>query len=236
MTTTPKLGATELALAQAIPETTQNDTTRLLEQGAMLFAVKDKDLTAPPGSPADGDAYIVAASPTGAWTGKAKNVAFYQTGTGWRFVAPLEGMHADVADENALYRYDGAAWGTAAGGAVAWELLVAISDEATALTAGTAKITFRMPCAVTLSAVRASLSTAQTSGSTLTFDINKGGASILSTKLTIDNTEKTSATAATPAVISDTALADDAEIAIDIDTVGDGTAKGAKILLIGTRL
>lgn len=236
MTTTPKLGANELALAQSIPESTVNDAVRLLEQGAFLFAVKDKDLTAPPGSPADGDAYIVAASPTGAWAGKAKNIAFWQTVTGWRFIAPLEGMHADVADENALYRYDGAAWGTAAGGAVAWELLVAISDETTALGAGTAKITFRMPCAVTLSAVRASLSTAQTSGAILTFDINEGGASILSTKLTIDNTEKTSTTAATPAVISDTALADDAEITIDIDTIGDGTAKGAKILLIGTRV
>jgi hypothetical protein len=53
--------------------------------------------------------------------------------------------------------------------------------------------------------------------------------------LTIDNTEKTSKTAATPAVISDTALADDAEITIDIDQVGDGTAKGLKITLIGTR-
>jgi len=58
---------------------------------------------------------------------------------------------------------------------------------------------------------------------------------ILSTKLTIDNTEKTSTTAATAAVISDTALADDAEITIDIDQIGDGTAKGLKITLIGTR-
>lgn len=111
---------------------------------------------------------------------------------------------------------------------------VAVSDETTALTAGTAKVTFRMPHALTLSAVRASLSTAQASGSTLTVDINEAGSTILSTKLTIDNTEKTSTTAATPAVISDTALADDAEITIDIDTVGDGTAKGLKVLLIGT--
>lgn len=110
---------------------------------------------------------------------------------------------------------------------------VACSDEATALTAGTAKVTFRMPHAMTLTAVRASLTTAQTSGSIFTVDINAGGTSILSTKLTIDNTEKTSKTAATPAVISNAALADDAEITIDIDQIGDGTAKGLKVYLIG---
>ena len=112
-------------------------------------------------------------------------------------------------------------------------IAIAISDEETALTTGTAKATFRMPYAMTLSAVRASLTTASTSG-TPTFDINEGGTTILSTKLSIDANEKTSTTAATAAVISDTALADDAEITIDIDTAGTG-AKGAKVYLIGRR-
>lgn len=110
---------------------------------------------------------------------------------------------------------------------------IACSDETTALTAGSAKVTFRMPYAFTLSAVRASLTTAQASGSILTVDINEGAASILSTKLTIDNTEKSSTTAVAAAVISDSALANDAEITIDIDQVGDGTAKGLKVYLIG---
>jgi hypothetical protein len=91
-----------------------------------------------------------------------------------------------------------------------------------------------MPRAVTLTAVRASLTTAQASGSIFTVDINENGTSILSTKLTIDNTEKTSFTAATPPVISDTSLADDSEITIDIDQIGNGTAKGLKVMLIGT--
>ena len=117
--------------------------------------------------------------------------------------------------------------------ATPFELVVAASDETTALATGTAKITFRMPRAVTLTAVRASLTTAQTSGTIFTVDINESGTSILSTKLTIDNTEKTSTTAATAPVISDTALADDAEITIDIDQIGDGTAKGLKVMLIG---
>ena len=115
------------------------------------------------------------------------------------------------------------------------EIQLAASDETTALTTGTNKVTFRLPVQFTLTAVRASLTTAQASGSIFTVDINEGGTSILSTKLTIDNTEKTSTTAATPAVISDAALADDAEITIDIDQIGNGTATGLKITLIGTR-
>jgi len=105
----------------------------------------------------------------------------------------------------------------------------AISDEVTTLTTGTAKVTWRTPFACTVSAVRASLNTASTSG-TPTFDINENGVSILSTKLTIDANEKTSTTAATPAVISDSSLADDAEITFDIDVAGTG-ANGAKITL-----
>jgi hypothetical protein len=116
------------------------------------------------------------------------------------------------------------------------EIQLACSDETTALTTGTAKITFRTPCAMTLTEVRASLTTAQSSGSIFTVDINEAGTSILSTKLTIDNTELTSTTATTPAVISDSSLANDDQITIDIDQIGDGTAKGLKVTLIGTRL
>lgn len=111
--------------------------------------------------------------------------------------------------------------------------VIAASDETTVITTGTAKATFRMPFAMTLLSVRASLTTASTSGIP-TIDINEGGVTILSTKLTVDVSEKTSTTAAVPAVISDTALADDAEITIDFDVAGTGT-KGVKVYLIGVR-
>lgn len=114
-------------------------------------------------------------------------------------------------------------------------LEVACSDELVPLTTGTAKVTFRLPYAFTLTAVRASLKTAQSSGSIFTVDINQNGTSILSTKLTIDNTERTSTTATTAPVISTAALDDDAEMTVDINQVGDGTAIGLKIILIGTR-
>lgn len=112
-------------------------------------------------------------------------------------------------------------------------LVIGASDETTALTAGTSKLKFRIPYAFTVTAVRASLSTAQASGNIFTVDVNDSGTSILSTKLTIDNTETTSTTAATPFVISDASLADDAEVTIDIDQIGNGSAKGLKVTLIG---
>lgn len=115
------------------------------------------------------------------------------------------------------------------------EYVVACSDETTALTTGTGKTTFRIRGPFTVTEVRAWLTTAQTSGSIFTVDINEAGVSILSTKLTIDNGEKTSTTAVTPAVLSDKAIADDAEMTVDIDQVGDGTAKGLKISVIGFR-
>jgi hypothetical protein len=117
-------------------------------------------------------------------------------------------------------------------------LEVACSDETTALTTGTDKVTFRMPYAMTLNAgtagVRGGLTTAGTGANLVTVDINEGGASILSTKLTFDATETETVNAATPVVINDTALADNAEITVDIDQIDSGgVATGLKIILIG---
>lgn len=108
--------------------------------------------------------------------------------------------------------------------------IIAIGDETTVITAGVAKVTFRMPHGATLVGLpRASLTTGSSAG-VVTIDINEAGVSIFSTTLTIDQGEKTSTTAATPAVVSDTALADDAEITIDIDGAGTG-ATGLKVTL-----
>ena len=89
---------------------------------------------------------------------------------------------------------------------------------------------------MTITQVRVSLLVAQTAGSIITFDVNKNGTSILSTKLTIDNNEKTSLTATTAAVISTTSVSDNDEITFDIDQVGTPEAKGAVITVIGTRI
>lgn len=113
-------------------------------------------------------------------------------------------------------------------------IIIDVGDETTNLTTGTAKKTFRMPFAMTVTEVRASVATAPTGATLLTVDINDGGTTILSTKLTFDASEKTTTTATTPPVISDSALADDAEITIDIDAIGSTTpGRGLRVYLIG---
>ena len=112
-------------------------------------------------------------------------------------------------------------------------IAIACGDESTAHATGTAVVTFHMPYAFTLTGVKAGLTVAPV-GSVFTVDINEAGTTILSTKITIDASEKTSGTAATAAVISDTALAADALMTIDIDGVGSSTAgAGLKVYLIG---
>lgn len=109
------------------------------------------------------------------------------------------------------------------------EWIIALSDETTVLTAGTAKVTFRVPYLTDIIGVRASVNTASSSG-LITVDINENGTSILGNKLTIDASEKTSTTAAIAATITDSNIADDAEVTIDIDTAGTG-AKGLKLII-----
>jgi len=110
-------------------------------------------------------------------------------------------------------------------------MTVALSDETTAITTGTAKVTMRAPFAMTLVQIpRASLSTASSSGNP-TVDINEGGTSILgANKLSIDANEKTSTTAATATTLADSSIADDAELTFDIDVAGTD-AKGLKVTL-----
>lgn len=110
---------------------------------------------------------------------------------------------------------------------------IALSDEITAITTGTNKATMSLPYAFTVTAVYATLNTVSSSGIP-TVDINEAGTTILSTKLTIDASEKTSATAAAAAVISDASIAANAEIGFDIDVAGTG-AKGLKVFIQGYR-
>jgi len=110
-------------------------------------------------------------------------------------------------------------------------MIVALSDETSNITAGTAKVTFRAPFAMTLTQIpRSSLATVSTSG-LVTVDINENGTSILGlNKLSIDANEKTSTTAATPTTLTDASIANDAEITMDIDAAGTG-ARGLKVTL-----
>ena len=76
---------------------------------AYHLSVKDRNLTAPPGSPASGDTYIVAASATGAWAGKDGQVALWD-GAAWVFGVPRLGWLCYVEDEEKLSAYKAGGW------------------------------------------------------------------------------------------------------------------------------
>jgi len=116
--------------------------------------------------------------------------------------------------------------------------IIACSDESTALTTGTAKVSFRMPYAFTLTAgaggMTASCNQAPT-GAILTMDINEAGSTILSTKLTIAIGSTTSVGGTAP-VISDVNLAANALMSVDIDQIGSSNpGTGLKVTLIGVK-
>lgn len=108
MSNTTLLDLPLLEAAQAQKHITHNEALQVLDILTMP-AVADKDLTSPPGSPAEGDRYIVAASATGGWTGHEASIAAYQDGV-WRFYAPNTGWAVWVDDEAGFYIFDGTAW------------------------------------------------------------------------------------------------------------------------------
>jgi hypothetical protein len=183
-------------------------------------------------------AHTLGASATLNVSGKGAKKVYLVSRTG--LFQPLGG---EAVTGQALFFYYDATLDAASGGFVVWAGLpqqpitesigLSVTSETGLVAAGTGLVTFRMPYNFTVTEVRASLQTAQASGNILTIDINEGGVTILSTKLTIDNTEKTSTTAATPPVISDTALGSGNEITVDVDQIGNGTAAGLKVYLIG---
>jgi hypothetical protein len=104
----------------------------------------------------------------------------------------------------------------------------ALSDESTAITTGTSKLTAYAPYACTIDEVFTGLSTQSTSG-VVTTNVKKAGTTIFTTKPSIDANEDTSLTG-TVAVLSVTSLAKGDKLTFDIDAAGTG-AKGLKVFM-----
>lgn len=186
----------------------------------------DLDASANPNYPAalKGDAYeITVAGKVGGGSGPDVEI-------GDLVIAMADNAGGTHASVGGSWNINAAAGAEDAGPQIE-SIIMAVTGEDEVLTTGTEKFTFRMPYAFTLTAVRASLTVASSSGNPVV-DIGESGVSFLATQITIDSGEKTSTTAATAPVIADGDLADDAEITIDIDTAGTG-AKGLKVYLIG---
>lgn len=86
---------------------------KFLDNVGCHLSVKDRDLLAPPGSPANGDTYILAPGTlTGAWSSRsAGDIAMWSTqDAAWRFYTPRIGYLAYIEDEEKLSIYKTAGW------------------------------------------------------------------------------------------------------------------------------
>lgn len=94
---------TDAARARALNE------SFLLVDKLLAPGVIDRDLTSPPGSPAQGALYIVAsAGASGAWSGQEDTLAFYYNG--WIHLDPMRYAELYVIDEATWIVWDGSAW------------------------------------------------------------------------------------------------------------------------------
>lgn len=83
MTTSVNLGIPYVASSQSQPEVTHNDAINLIQ--ALFSGAISIGSNSPPGSPSEGDVYVIGSSPTGAWANRANCITMY-VGGAWVFV------------------------------------------------------------------------------------------------------------------------------------------------------
>jgi hypothetical protein len=83
-----------------------DDGAIVIGPGDLDFAIKDRDLSAPPGSPAVGDQYLIKPPGSGAWAGQTGKARW--TGLAWSFTENARGQLHWVEDENQFFTWNGA--------------------------------------------------------------------------------------------------------------------------------
>jgi hypothetical protein len=105
--TTANLELPYILPSQAQKHVTHNEALQRLDAVTQLTVTAT--LATPPSDPEEGTCYDIAASSTGAWTGKSGNLAFRQDGD-WVFISPKEGWRGWFQAEDKLKIHDGSAW------------------------------------------------------------------------------------------------------------------------------
>jgi len=101
-------------------------------------------LNTPPGSPSNGDRYIVGSSPTGVWVGHANQIVTYDNNV-WTYLIPWNGLMVYVQNMNRLIQFT-----------TVWEGLVASGkDPVTAVSVGLTLTKFQFGETVTCDAATA---------------------------------------------------------------------------------
>jgi len=126
MTDTPRTGLNQWDSGITQPDIPFNNNMQRFDATVNL-SVKSATTAAQPGSPANGDTYILPSSPSGAqWTGKAAGTIAYFN-VSWYFITPYRGMRALVEDTGADLKYT-SSWVS---------VNVSVAEAVTALTSGT---------------------------------------------------------------------------------------------------
>lgn len=116
----------------------------ILEADDADYIVTSMNLTTPPGSPANGDTYVVGASATGDWSGQDDAIAIYdanQSPAAWNFVTPTDGLEVHNVADDTNYEWDAgaspAAWTAVSGGGT-----VAVEDDGVSVVASSSTLNF----------------------------------------------------------------------------------------------
>jgi hypothetical protein len=117
MSTSSRLTLPYILPQQAQKHVTVNEAVRRLDALVQLSVVS-RTVTVQPGSPADGDCYILPAGKTGAAWGAMTNlaVAYYVDGA-WTQLTPREGWTAYVQDTDVFAAWNGSSWNVIASAA-----------------------------------------------------------------------------------------------------------------------
>ncbi|MEN2786494.1 DUF2793 domain-containing protein [Sphingomonas qilianensis] len=106
--TTSRLGLPMIRVGQAQKELSHNEALALIDL-LIHAAVIGFAVNAPPPTPAPGDTWVVGSAPSGAWAGRANQLAGWTDG-GWRFAVPIEGMAVWIVQGGVLARFAGGVW------------------------------------------------------------------------------------------------------------------------------
>jgi hypothetical protein len=107
MSAEPKSGANYIDEDQAQKGVTHNQGIQRLAAMSQI-AVTNRTTTAPPGSPALGQQWIVGTGATGLWAGHDGDLVTWYAG--WVFQDPLEGWWAYDQGADEYVKYTGSAW------------------------------------------------------------------------------------------------------------------------------
>lgn len=108
MDMSPRLRLPYIAPQQAQKQVTYNEAMRALDM-LVQPVVRSRSVSVPPLGAAEGEVYLVAPTPTGAWSGKDGKIAAFVDGA-WMFHTPLDGWLLYVEDEDTFVQRKAGTW------------------------------------------------------------------------------------------------------------------------------